>query len=263
MSGKNNELKITPKRTKLIEKVWYILKPFVVYMVVKTFALLLLALTVSVLPFEGFHTWAELNSNRISAVINGIAAIIGAGFLANDFLKEVNVLGEVDIDAGILKQLFDFVKNGFFGYEKINAIKLAICAAAGAVSGVALNLIIVSALEMLQNVSTRYDSVEAIQYSVPLWLGIILYGLVSPITEELVFRGVIYNRMKRFYSIPRSIVLTALLFGAFHANLPQFLYGACMGILITLSYEKVKCFAAPVIFHMAANIIVFILAMPA
>jgi membrane protease YdiL (CAAX protease family) len=101
--------------------------------------------------------------------------------------------------------------------------------------------------------------VEAIQYSVPLWLGIILYGIVSPIAEEIVFRGVLYNRTKRFYSIPRSVIFSALLFGIFHANLPQLIYGTLMGVLIALCYERNKCFAAPVFFHMAANIVVFTL----
>jgi membrane protease YdiL (CAAX protease family) len=63
--------------------------------------------------------------------------------------------------------------------------------------------------------------------------------------------------MKRFYSLPYCVIISALLFGVFHANLPQLLYGTIMGVLIALCYEKNKCFAAPVIFHMAANIFVF------
>jgi membrane protease YdiL (CAAX protease family) len=73
----------------------------------------------------------------------------------------------------------------------------------------------------------------------------------------MVFRGVLYNRIKRFYSIPCSVIFSALLFGIFHANLPQLIYGTLMGVLIAVCYEKNKCFGAPVIFHMAANIFIF------
>lgn len=251
--------KVKNKRTSFWEKAWYIIKPFLVYMIVKSFVMLLLAVFIPALPVPGMDEWVEINASLLSAVVNGVASLIGAGFLLNDFLKEVTVAGEVDIDAGIPKQLISFFKKGFFGYTSGNGAGLAICAGLGMITAFALNLAIEAVFMLLNVGSEKYNAVETIQYSVPLWLGVILYGLVSPIAEELVFRGVIYNRMKRFYSVPCCVILTALLFGAFHANLPQFVYGTCMGILMALCYEKVQCFAAPVIFHMAANVFVFLL----
>ena len=261
MQRKRKEVKITQKRTTFFQKAYYILKPLVIYMLVKTLAQLLLVMTVVSVPLDGAAEFVSQNYNQINAVINGIASLVGVIFLVGDFLKEAAVSGEVDIDAGMARQFAAYMKNGFLGYEKVNALGLAVCAIFGAVSSIALNAAVSYGLELFQSVSERYANVEQIQYSVPLWLGIVLYGIIAPFAEELVFRGVTYNRMKRFYSIPRSIVVTALIFGAFHANLPQFLYGTCMGMLIALCYEKEKCFAAPVVFHMAANITVFALSM--
>ena len=55
MSVKNSkrQVKKIPKRTTLLQKLAYILRPFVLYMLVKTVAMLLLAMAVPVLPIAG------------------------------------------------------------------------------------------------------------------------------------------------------------------------------------------------------------------
>ncbi len=107
--------------------------------------------------------------------------------------------------------------------------------------------------------SEKYDTVAEIQYSVPIWLGILLYGIISPMVEEMVFRGVIFNRARKFFGVAKAAVFSALLFGVFHGNLLQFLYGTAMGMLMAVCYEYCGCFAAPVLVHMSANVFVFLM----
>lgn len=273
------QAKIIPKRTTLLQKLAYILRPFVVYMLVKTFAMLCLAIAIPSLPISGITAWVEEHSSQLSAVVNGVASVIAVCFVLNDFLIEVNTTGEVDIDISVPKQLVRFFRHGFFGYpeqydaernemEKKSGVRrvaeLLLCIVIGIVSSLALNGLIEFVTNLMQGESLlgseRYDAVESIQYSVPVWLGLILYGIISPLVEEIVFRGIIYGRIKRFYGVPKAVIFSALLFGMFHANLPQFIYGTAMGIIIALCYECVGCFAAPVLVHMAANIFVFLLA---
>lgn len=250
--------KIQQKRTKPVEKAWYIVKPFILYTIVKTLAIFGLSLLVSSIPIQGVSAWVESNSQLLSTTINGIAALIGVAFVLQDFLKEVAVTGEIDIDSGVIKQLFAWMKNGIT-HNKDKAFQLAAVISLGITSALGLNILV----ELMSIQSEKYSNVEAIQYSVPLWLGLILYGIISPVTEEIVFRGLLYNRMKRFFGIVPCMIVTSLLFGGFHANLPQFLYGTSMGVLMALVYEWVKSFAAPLLFHMAANIVVFVLSFAA
>ncbi|MBO5032520.1 MAG: CPBP family intramembrane metalloprotease [Lachnospiraceae bacterium] len=269
-SKKSRQAKIVPKRTKLIQKLAYILRPFVVYMLVKTFAMLFLAIAIPALPITGISEWVEQNSNPLSAAVNGAASMIAVCFLLKDFLIETDTSGEIDIDRGTLSQLVHFFKNGFLGYEKQKekkgkkAEKMFLCIALGVSTSFILNLLMELFTKLIQGQGTlgseKYEVVETIQYSVPIWLGILLYGVISPLVEEMVFRGVVYNRIKRFYNVPKAVVCSALLFGMFHGNLPQFLYGTVMGIIIALCYEHLNCFAAPVLVHMSANIFVFLLA---
>jgi len=53
--------------------------------------------------------------------------------------------------------------------------------------------------------------------------------------------------------------ISALLFGVFHGNIVQGIYGTLMGLLIAYVYEKYDNFIAPVIIHVAANFSVYIL----
>ena len=103
--------RIVQKRTTLLQKLAYISRPFVVYMVVKTAAMLTLMVLLQALPVSGLAVWVGAHSYPVSAVVNAVASLVGAGFLLNDFLKEATVMGEVDIDAGVLKQLWDFFRN--------------------------------------------------------------------------------------------------------------------------------------------------------
>lgn len=250
---KSREPKVQPKRTHPLDKAWYILKPFIFYMVIKTVALLLLSMLAISFPFAVVSEWISLHSNQVNAVINAVASIIGVVFLMNDFLKEMETTGEIDIDTGVIKQLLAWIRNGI-KEDRDKAVVLAITASLGITSSLAFNIL----AGIIQIQSPRYEKVEAIQYSVPIWLGVILYGIISPFVEEIVFRGLTYNRMRRFFGIPLSVIVTALLFAGFHGNLAQFLYALCMGVLLALCYEWVKSFAAPLVFHMAANIVVFV-----
>ncbi len=257
----NNKRVITVRET-LLQRLAYILRPFVVYMLVKTVAMLTLEMLVMYFArAAGYVEWLSDSSNMVSAVINAAASIVGMCFVLNDFLKEAAVYGEVDIGSGVFGQLWKFLKSAFFGWRS-----LLLCAVLGVLSAFAFNFIIELVSSFMENIlqtqgllgSDKYESVRQIQYSVSLVLGLFLYGIVSPLVEEAVFRGIVYNRIKRFYSVKAAVIFSAHLFGVFHRNLPQFIYGTAMGILLAVCYERTKCFGAAVVFHAAANIAVFL-----
>ncbi|MDE7476643.1 MAG: CPBP family intramembrane metalloprotease [Lachnospiraceae bacterium] len=256
--------KIVPKRTTLLQKLAYIVRPFVVYMLVKNVVMFLLAIAVPSLPITGMTEWVERNANQLSAAVNSVASLVAVGFLLNDFLIEASTTGEVDIDNGVLKQFLIYIKNEFNGNRTAQKIiKLILCVMLGITASLAFNILIelMSARSGSDTMlgSEKYEVVETIQYSVPIWLGIVLYGIISPVVEEIVFRGVIFNRIRKFYSVSKAVIFSALLFGMFHANLPQFLYGTVMGMLMALCYAYTESFAAPVLLHMSANIFVFLI----
>lgn len=101
--------------------------------------------------------------------------------------------------------------------------------------------------------SESYRQVAEVQFALSLWLALPFYAILSPLAEELVFRGIVYQALKRFFAKPYACLFSAVLFGAFHGNPVQMLYGTIMGIVMALYYEKYHKLWAPVFFHGAAN----------
>ena len=107
--------------------------------------------------------------------------------------------------------------------------------------------------------NTAYRSVAEQQYSYPLWLGLMIYGMAAPIAEEIMFRGIMYNILRRSMGIKQAIVISSFLFGMFHGNIVQAAYGMVMGTIMAYIYEKYHSLKVPVLFHSGANVTVYFL----
>lgn len=94
---------------------------------------------------------------------------------------------------------------------------------------------------------------ESTFFGIPWWARILCYEIVAPISEELVFRQVIYKRLRGISPVWVAVMISALLFGLYHGNLVQGIYAFIMGCLLALVYEWTGSFVAPVLFHMIAN----------
>jgi len=83
---------------------------------------------------------------------------------------------------------------------------------------------------------------------------LLLLAVIAPITEELIFRGVILHRTNRYISFLGANLLQATLFGIYHFNIVQGIYAALLGFLLGLIYKKFNTIIAPIILHMTVNI---------
>ena len=99
----------------------------------------------------------------------------------------------------------------------------------------------------------------ASQLTASLAVGLICYGIITPLAEELIFRGVVYNELKKSYKLSMAMLVTSLLFGLYHMNPIQGTYGFIMGLLIVYLYEYFGSFLWPVLVHMLANSIAYLL----
>ena len=79
--------------------------------------------------------------------------------------------------------------------------------------------------------------------------------LVIPIAEELLFRGVVYKRLRMLFGIAPAVCLSAVLFGILHVNLVQLLYAAIFGLLLAFLVEKTGKLSCAIIGHITANVV--------
>lgn len=97
--------------------------------------------------------------------------------------------------------------------------------------------------------------------------GYLAIGILAPLAEELVFRGAILRKLlnafgEKWHWI--AIVISAVIFGAVHGNIPQFVHAFAIGLLIGWMYYRTHSIIPGVLFHWVNNTIAYVMfnAMP-
>ena len=86
-----------------------------------------------------------------------------------------------------------------------------------------------------------------------IW-SLIFAGILSPIVEEMLFRGIMLNKI-RMYGAKVAIITTAILFGLFHANFSQFFYAVALGLVFAYVTLKTGTIKYSIILHIAVNMV--------
>lgn len=220
------------------QKTAYLLLPLLIYFVAHDAAQFLLWAVMELILSSGsqsIRAFCSSYADTLQGAVNGLAILIGAAFVYRTARNEIKA------------QVYE--KRTVTAYCFLAA--LAFCASVG------INILF--ARTGFSERSQTYDRVHEMQYGVEFAAGLILYGIISPLAEETIFRGILYNRMKQCFNYPIALLLSSLFFGLYHENLVQALYGTLLGLFIAYTYEKYHNFAAPVLFHAVANISIFTL----
>lgn len=222
---------------KSLRKAWEVLFPYLLYYLVYNAAYLILAFAyqATVERFgEGYGQFMTTHAATVTGVMGGLCTLAG-------ILPVVPMLKEELRERGETRR---------FAPSKAALTAILACS-------VSLGLNALLTLTGFADSSQTYQKVADKQYGVAFAAGLVLYGVISPFAEEVVFRGVVYNRLRRLYSPAVGIVMSGALFGAFHGNPVQGVYGACLGMLMAYLYERSGKFGIPFLFHAVANLAVY------
>ena len=122
----------------------------------------------------------------------------------------------------------------------------------GAASCVAASNMI--SMSGLVEASESYSSAVSVLYSGGIFAESVVLGLIAPTAEELLFRGLVYRRLKELNPTIPAMVFASLIFALLHGNLVQGIYAFIMGILLCYVYERYQSISAPIIMHMSSNL---------
>lgn len=170
---------------------------------------------------------------------------------------------EIGIITGILVILayflfFKIIKKSFAKEIKLRPIKMG-AVGSSFVFGLCTHLIIAISLTILYSFLpelselSNSESYELMYKNSNPITEFINISLVTGILEEVVFRGLIYNTIKKATSVKIAIFLSAVIFGAAHMNIEQFFYTSLLGVLMAMVYEKYNTIIAPIIIHATFN----------
>lgn len=91
-----------------------------------------------------------------------------------------------------------------------------------------------------------------------LWAYYVTACTLSPVAEELLFRGILYRRAREWTGIAFSATAVVLIFASLHLHFTgQFMVPLLGGIIFCLAYEKTKSIFTPVFLHVFGNIVIY------
>ena len=92
---------------------------------------------------------------------------------------------------------------------------------------------------------------SAIDGSLMAWITAVL---MAPVLEEIVFRGLMYTRLKKGLPIIAAAVITSLVFGTVHGTVIWAIYTFVFSMVLIWVFERFQSLTACIVLHMAYNL---------
>ncbi len=249
--------------------IWGVIEPFVIYYLIYSAVFLIVTFLCRTLAAglgDEYLAYLAAHAETVTGLVSGLAMIVAVMPLMPMLRRELDG-HRADSYVSGERQSSQTAQSGGEGseyretdmavrYRKQASVSITVLLAAA--SSVGLNILLT--LTGLVQASVSYQDVAQRQYGVAFGAGVVLFGLISPVTEEIVFRGLIFNRLRRYCPHVVAVVLSGVMFGVYHGNLAQGVYGGCMGVLMAYLYERMHSFFIPCLFHGTANLVVYLIA---
>ena len=98
------------------------------------------------------------------------------------------------------------------------------------------------------------NAVEELAMDDSLFFSILFMGILAPIVEEYIFRKQFIDHTG-MYGGKAAVIASAVSFGLFHGNLPQFFYTSILGLLLGYIYLKTGKLRYTIGLHVMVNLI--------
>ena len=151
---------------------------------------------------------------------------------------------------------------------KLTKVRYIICGALFGVGFFGLYLAFATLFEMIpwdwvQKIVDMQKTQAGGQLEGPMVLNVIYVGLIAPVCEELVFRGLMLKSLKGNFPKWASILVCALCFGAIHLPSPiAFVVTTALGALLGIIFYRTSSLIPCVLAHILFNVSNFLLFIP-
>ncbi|WP_225742969.1 CPBP family intramembrane glutamic endopeptidase [Marinilactibacillus sp. Marseille-P9653] len=104
------------------------------------------------------------------------------------------------------------------------------------------------------------EAIEELVGVTPAWVMFLMVVIAAPIVEEWLFRGLILFRRDSLDASWISVIVSSIIFGAFHVptNIPSAFTYIGMGFMFAYAAKRTKSVEASIFYHMLNNSIAFI-----
>jgi membrane protease YdiL (CAAX protease family) len=77
--------------------------------------------------------------------------------------------------------------------------------------------------------------------------------IIAPFIEEIIFRGLVFKRLRSFLGFLPAALISGAIFGILHGNIVQGLYATIIGVIFAYIYEKKQSLIVTIIAHFLVN----------
>lgn len=121
-------------------------------------------------------------------------------------------------------------------------------------------LYLLQSIPALENIFQSYlQSMDAMTMRSDPRQMILLMGIVVPVYEEVLFRGLVFSEFAKMAPVKTALVAQALIFGVWHGTLIQGIYAFLLGIVLGRLYLKHRSVWASAAVHCGFNMASYLL----
>lgn len=147
-------------------------------------------------------------------------------------------------------------------YKKAFSIKNVLSIAGIAFLGqYALDLLMILVYFVMPGIFAQYvDLMKNLEINAanPV-LMIFCVGIFGPLVEEVLFRGMVFGKLRRAFSFWPAALISGAIFGLYHMNLVQGIYAGVFGIILAYVFEKTEtiwgCYLLHAFFNLSSYVI--------
>lgn len=147
-------------------------------------------------------------------------------------------------------------------YKKAFSIKNVLSIAGIAFLGqYALDLLMILVYFVMPGIFAQYvDLMKNLEINAanPV-LMIFCVGIFGPLVEEVLFRGMVFGKLRRVFSFWPAALISGAIFGLYHMNLVQGIYAGAFGIILAYVFEKTEtiwgCYLLHALFNLSSYVI--------
>lgn len=147
-------------------------------------------------------------------------------------------------------------------YKKAFSIKNVLSIAGIAFLGqYALDLLMILVYFVMPGIFAQYvDLMKNLEINAanPV-LMIFCVGIFGPLVEEVLFRGMVFGKLRRVFSFWPAALISGAIFGLYHMNLVQGIYAGVFGIILAYVFEKTEtiwgCYLLHALFNLSSYVI--------
>ncbi len=118
------------------------------------------------------------------------------------------------------------------------------------------NITLLPLVEQLPQSPELEEAIEALT-EIPI-VALFYIVVMGPFFEEIIFRNIVFKGLKNKYNTAVAMIISSLLFGAFHFNIPQFITASLLGIVCGAIYLITDSVRYSIVFHMFYNFFVMV-----